>query len=115
MARVAGSKPVIPSRRAILDVLEAAGYYEAEAGEAVADRFIAAVHAAFEAIGRVPGIGSPRYAHELGLPELRSWRLKGYPYLVFYIEHEDALDVIRVLHGARDIPATLAEPEAPDP
>jgi hypothetical protein len=28
-------------------------------------------------------------------------------YLLFYLEHEDCVDVIRVLHGARDIPAAL--------
>jgi len=28
-------------------------------------------------------------------------------YLLFYLEHEDCVDVIRVLHGARDIPEAL--------
>ena len=28
-------------------------------------------------------------------------------YLLFYLEREDCVDVIRVLHGARDIPEAL--------
>jgi hypothetical protein len=32
-------------------------------------------------------------------------------YLLFYLEHEDFIDVIRVLHGARDIPEVLCNPE----
>ena len=62
--------------------------------------------------GRHPGIGSPRYGHELNLPGLRSWALKRYPHLVFYVERSDHIDVWRVLHGRRDIPALMREPEA---
>ena len=48
-----------------------------------------------------------RYAHELNLPGLRSWKLTRYPYLIFYVEFENSVDVWRVLHGQRDIPAWL--------
>jgi toxin ParE1/3/4 len=53
----------------------------------------------------LPSAGSARYAHELEVPGLRSWQVKGYAYLVFYIERDDYVDVWRVLHGSRDIPA----------
>jgi toxin ParE1/3/4 len=33
--------------------------------------------------------------------------LKRHPYLVFYVERADHLDVWRVLHGMKDIPAWL--------
>jgi len=39
--------------------------------------------------------------------------LPRYPYLVFYVEHADHIDVWRVLHGQRDIPAWMREPERP--
>jgi len=109
---VAGAKPVIPSLQALRDIDEALAHYIAEAGDAVALRFIDALDAAFEVLGRQPGIGSPRYAHELNLPGLRSWPLTGFPQLLLYMEHDDAVDVARVLHGASDIPAALTEPEA---
>ena len=57
---------------------------------------------------RHPASGSPRYAHELDLPDLRFWPLKRYPCLVFYVERRDHIDVWRVLHGQRDIPAWLS-------
>lgn len=34
-----------------------------------------------------------------------------YPYLVFYIERPDHIDVWRVLHGQRDVPAWMQEPD----
>ncbi len=46
---------------------------------------------------------------ELDLPGLRCWPVKRYPYLVFYVERDDHIDVWRVLHGQRDIPAWLRE------
>ena len=56
---------------------------------------------------RTPITGSPRYAHELNLPGLRSWPCKRYPYLVFYVELADSIDVWRVLHTRRDTPRWL--------
>ena len=66
---------------------------------------------AYGHISRHPATGSPRYAHELNLPGLRSWRLARYPYLVFYVEQPDHVDVWRVLHAMRDIASWLREQE----
>jgi toxin ParE1/3/4 len=41
---------------------------------------------------------------------LRFWALTRFPYLVFYFEHEDCVDVWRVLQGQRDIAAWMNEP-----
>ena len=49
------------------------------------------------------------YAHELDLPGGLCWPLKRYPYLVFYVERDDYIDVWLVLHGMRDFPEWLAE------
>lgn len=48
-----------------------------------------------------------RYAVELSLPALRSWPLRRFPHLVFYVEAKDCIDVGRVLQSARDIPAWM--------
>jgi len=53
--------------------------------------------------------GAPRYAHELNMPDLRFWLVLGYPYVVFYVERDDHVDVWRVLHAKRDIPAWMAD------
>ena len=103
------AKPVVPRAVAQRDIDEAIDYYLQEAGDRVALRFIDAAEATLRSIGQSPAAGSPRYAHELNLPGLRSRQLKRFPYLVFYVEGEDHIDVWRVLHAKRDIPAWLQE------
>jgi toxin ParE1/3/4 len=106
-------KPVVPRAAARADVDNAIDHYLAEAGPEVALGFIDALERAYAAIGELPGIGSPRWAHELNLPGLRSWRIQGYPWLVFYVEGEANIDVWRVLHAKLDIPAWM-EGEGPE-
>jgi toxin ParE1/3/4 len=40
--------------------------------------------------------------------------LTRYPYLLFFMELDDHIDVWRVLHGKRDIPVWLAKDTASD-
>ena len=104
------AKPVVPRVQAIQDVQEALDHYLQEAGLEVAEGLVDALEKAYIHIGRQPATGSLRYAHELQLPGLRSWPLTRYPYLVFYVEHDGHVDVWRVLHAKRDIPAWIDEP-----
>jgi toxin ParE1/3/4 len=102
--------PVVLREQANRDAEEAVAWYLGEAGIQAALGFIDALEQAYGHVSRHPASGSSRYAHELGLPGLRSWSLSGYPYLVFYVERDDHVDVWRVLHGQRDIPAWLQQP-----
>ena len=95
------AKPVVPREEASRDVDEAIAYYITEGSGLAAMGFVDALEQAYAHIGRHPATGSPRYAHELNLPGLRSWLLTRYPHLVFYIERPDHIDVWRVLHGQR--------------
>ncbi len=104
-------KPVIPRRRAVEDVEEAVAWYLEEASPKAALGFIDALERAYLKIGRHPAAGSPRYAQELSLPGLRCWPLARHPHLVFYVEQDDHVDVWRVLHGKRDLPAWLGPAE----
>ena len=106
------AKPVVPRQLASRDVDDAVAHYLAEGGEWVALGFIDALVQAYAHVGRHPAAGSPRYAHELNLPGLRSWPLTRYPYLVFYVEQSDHIDVWRVLHQQRDIPAWMQKADA---
>jgi len=106
-------KPVIPRVLANRDVDEAVRHYLDQDAEAAALGFIDALEHAYAHIGRHAATGSPRYAHELNLPGLRFWPLTRYPHLVFYIEMDDHIDVWRVLHGERDIPAWMHQPDGP--
>ena len=105
------AKPVIPREQAKQDVEDALAYDMAQNAEAAALGFIDALERAYTYLGRHPATGSPRYAHELNLPGLRSWPLTRYPYLVFYVERADHVDVWRVLQGQRGIPAWMQDSE----
>jgi toxin ParE1/3/4 len=104
------ARPVIPRFQATRDVDDAIAHYLAEGADAAALGLIDALERAFAHISRHAAAGSPRYAHEMNLPGLRAWPLARYPYLVFYVEQPDHIDVWRVLHAQRDIPAWLQEP-----
>ncbi len=104
-------KPVILRVLAEQDIEQASFHYQSEGGEVLALDFIEEAEQTFRRISRNPAIGSPRYAFELGLEGLRAWPLRRFPYLVFYIEQPDAVDVWRVLHGQRDIPAWMRSSE----
>ena len=105
-------KPVVPREQANRDVDEAIAYYLGEASDRVALGFIDALEQAYRHIGRHPASGSSRYAVELNLPGLRAWPLRRFPHLVFYVETTDHIDVWRVLHGARDVPAWMLQTES---
>ncbi|MEK0086126.1 type II toxin-antitoxin system RelE/ParE family toxin [Benzoatithermus flavus] len=105
------TKPVVPREQARQDVEDAVANDLAEDAEAAAFGFIDALGKAYRHIGRHPATGSPHYAHELNLLGLRSWPLTRYPYLVFYVDHPDHVDVWRVLHEQLDISAWMQEPE----
>ncbi|MDP3135974.1 MAG: type II toxin-antitoxin system RelE/ParE family toxin [Burkholderiaceae bacterium] len=105
------AKKVVPRGQANRDIDEAIAFYLTENAEKAALGLIDALEQAYTHIGRHPGTGSPRYAHELNLPGLCVWQLARYPHVVFYVERPDHIDVWRVLHGQRDIPAWMREPE----
>jgi len=106
------AKPVVPREQSRADIEAATDYYAAHAGEDVALGFIDELERAFRLVAARPAMGSPLYGHELGLPGLRHRGLKRYPYLIFYIDRDDHVDVWRVLHAQRDIPARMSEPRS---
>jgi toxin ParE1/3/4 len=70
----------------------------------VARRFLAAVDSSLQALARMPEMGpshifrNPRFAGVRMLP------VGGFErYLIFYRPARDGIEVLRVLHGARDI------------
>ncbi|MCY3958279.1 MAG: type II toxin-antitoxin system RelE/ParE family toxin [Chloroflexi bacterium] len=103
-------KPVVLGERARHDIDEAIDHYSTAATSALALAFIDSLKETLRQVAEHPANGSPRFADELALPGLRSWVVKGFPYLVFYVERESDIDVWRVLHAARDFPTWLQEP-----
>jgi toxin ParE1/3/4 len=85
------------------DLERASDFYEDTAGPEVVRRFLEAARMAFREIGARPGAGSPRYGEKLRAPHLRTRRVSRFPYLIFYVESEDVIEVMRVLHEKRDV------------
>jgi toxin ParE1/3/4 len=80
----------------------------AEGSERAAMRFLDSAEATFKSLARKPELGHLgefRSAHLIGV---RRWRVNGFKnYLIFYREREDGVEIVRVLHGARDIEAVF--------
>lgn len=102
-------KPVHWRPLAVRDVDDVAAWYAEQGGVKLELAFIESLQAATALMAAHPGIGSPRHATVLNISGLRSWPLKKFPQWIFYIEHETHLDVWRVLHSERDIPAWMEE------
>lgn len=83
----------------------------AEGGIRAALGFVEDLESAYRHIGSHPASGSLRYAHELNLPDVRCWQLRRFPYLLFYTERADRIDLLRVLHARRDVPHWMAQSE----
>lgn len=97
------AKPVVLRRTAEDDIRSATDYLNDEGTPELARRFLVALELAFSSISEQPTSGSPRFAHELDLPGVRSWLLADSPYLIFYVELDDHVQVWRVLHVKRDL------------
>jgi toxin ParE1/3/4 len=99
-------KSLVRLLQADLDVEEALAYYAAEAPH-MELLFLDALEKAYLHLQRQPGTGSLRYAQALDIPGLRFWPCQRFPYMVFYVERDENIALVRVLHGSRDIPATF--------
>ena len=93
---------------AAVDIEAAVDHYRDEASSQTALDFVDALEAAINHLRHYPNSGSLRLAFELEIPELRSWPLQKFPYLIFYVPQDDRIDIWRVLHARRDIPAYLS-------
>ena len=100
-------KPVRLTPKADSDI-DACFAWIAKDNQAAALRFLDAIELTCDTLSRMPGIGSPRYTEIPLVHGVRMLAVEDFEnYLLLYLEHEDCIDVIRVLHGARDIPEAL--------
>jgi toxin ParE1/3/4 len=104
------SLPVEKSLRAELDIGSHFQYIASD-NERAACRFLDEVEDALKLIGRVPGIGTAWRSNQTELRGLRyvgvSHRFRNY--LIFFRLLNDRVQIVRVLHGMRDLPRTLSE------
>lgn len=93
---------------ATADIEDLVEYLHKEAGPAVALRFIDNAERAFDQLLSMPGIGVLLGLDELPYEDVRRWHVDGFGHLmILYRPVADGIEVIRVLHTARDIPALI--------
>jgi toxin ParE1/3/4 len=75
-----------------------------------ASRFLAHAEKTFERLAGMPHMGTRYEAENSAFAEVRYFPISRFKnYLVFYLRTARGVDVLRVLHGARDIQGILAE------
>lgn len=96
---------VVKRETAKRDLIDHADFIADESPEA-AMRFLAAAEQSFKQLAEMPALGTPYNAIAPVLKDIRRFRVKGFDnYLIFYFPLKDGIEVVRVLHGARDIEA----------
>ena len=93
--------------RAVEDISAATDFYAAAEGR-LADRCLTALQRTVAQIGRRPTFGSTAFAQHLDVPGLRHRNVPEFPYLVFYLETDAAVVIVRVLHERRDVLGELS-------
>lgn len=96
--------PVVICPAARNDQLDIAEYYDAHGGETLGSRFLHQCDAGFERLAHFPESGTVvRYKH----PKLAGCRFILVPgfdkILIFYKALPDRIEIVRILHGARNI------------
>ena len=99
---------IVRKPKAKRDIVDIASFIALDSAPA-AERFVEAVEVTLQALARMPRMGAARTFRRPSLAGLRMWSIKGFErYLVFYRPLPDGIDVIRVVHGARDIQRLFA-------
>jgi toxin ParE1/3/4 len=83
-----------------IDDLSDAYAYLAERNASAADRLLDEVGQLIELLGDFPQMGRVRRNLRAGL---RSFRVRGFQYVIFYRVMADEIILMRILHGARRI------------
>lgn len=99
--------PVIRTPRAALDVIEILERMERRSSSA-ARRLEQSLRQRFELLGKVPGMGRSRDDLHPGMKSVVVDR-----YVIFFRVTDVAVEILRVLHGARDLEAIFRD-DPPD-
>lgn len=93
----------------IRDLIQIATYLAQDNLDA-SDRFLGAVEETFKQLAQMPQIGKLSDFSHPSLVDVRQQAVKGFrKYLVFYRPMEKGVEILRIIHGARDVEALLEE------
>ena len=75
-------------------------------------QFFDAVRQTFAKLAQMSGMGRLYPLTNPRLEGLRKWSVKGFEkHLIFYLSFDDYIEIVRILHAARDIEAILEQEE----
>jgi toxin ParE1/3/4 len=95
---------IIKRRAAEHDLLEHF-IFVGQTSERAARKFLKAAETTFELLASQPRMGRPAEWESSVLEDIRMFPIKGFvKYLVFYRPTSTGIEMVRVIHGARDIP-----------
>lgn len=101
---------MIRRRPAAVDAIIEQAEYIGVRSPAAAARFIDAVEETLKQLVGMPGMGHRYETEEPRLAGIRIWFVKGFPnHLLFYRPIDGGIELIHLLHGARNINAVLAD------
>ncbi len=78
----------------------------------IAERFSMSIETSIEALLKTPHAGAQKETVNPKLSGLRTWPVKSFDeYRIFYIVNANVIQILRVLHGKRDIRPIIEEQE----
>lgn len=83
-------------------------YLAEDSGVEATEKFPLCAGQSFEDLAQSPLMGTPVEVRRSDLAGFRKWRVRNYEdFLIFYDPLPDRLEIVRVIHGARDWAAIL--------
>jgi len=94
--------PIFPLPTATSDIDEL-HYFFLERDESLAEKFLESLSETYEMIANMPELGELYRFRAPAMKDARIRKVKNFPnHLIFYRIEADRIEILRVLHGARD-------------
>jgi toxin ParE1/3/4 len=104
------SRAIIKLPQAEADLIGCYAYLGENATIETADRFLDAAERTLAILAKSPGIGTAHNTAKGELGGIRSLPISKFKkYVLFYYSFEDRIELVRVLHGSRNIRRILGE------
>jgi len=100
---------ILKRKQAIRSILELAEWISEEKPDS-AYKFIESTEKTFHLLEKNPEIGRLYRFLSRRLADVRVWRVAGFEnFLIFYRPQQDGVEILDVIHGARDLAAILED------
>jgi toxin ParE1/3/4 len=94
--------PVALRPQAREDMRHEVRHHRQVAGAQVAAKLVDALRKALRDVERQPAIGSPLIGQAIGIADMRTWRVDGFPLSFWYFDRATHVDVVRLVGQRQD-------------